>query len=160
MQTYSVLNNFDGVVLILSGDVPLLRVSTLNKFLDSHIKSKSDVSVLTTQIDNPTGYGRIIRNTDGDFIRIIEEKDATPEIKQIREINGGVYLVNSKLLYSALNSVENNNSQGEFYLTDIISILKSQNYNTSAFCLASFDELHGVNSIDDLQHAENLYSKL
>ena len=130
------------------------------KFINEHNISDSDVSVLSTQSENPQGYGRIIRDKNNNFVAIVEEKDATDEQKSVNEINSGVFLVQSDLLFGALNNVSNSNAQGEYYLTDIVTILKSQGHKVSAFNLAEFEELQGVNTVDDLKKAEDYYFKM
>lgn len=153
-QTESLLGNFDGDVLILSGDVPLLQSSTLLQFVEDHTISGSALSVLSCVATNPTGYGRIIRNTSGDFVRIVEEKDASTEEKLVAEINSGIYVVRASLLFSALQQVQNTNAQCEFYLTDIVAILKTQGETISAFIAENFDELQGINKPEELATAE------
>ena len=157
MQTAEHFKDYTGDILILSGDVPLLSAGTLSKFADFHYGGKYDLSVLTTFAENPFGYGRILRDKDDNFVKIVEEKDADDNERAINEINSGVYLVKSKLLFDALNSVGNNNIQNEYYLTDIIEILRNQGYKTGAFAGADFDELQGINSPEDLAIAEKYY---
>ncbi|MFP4527104.1 MAG: sugar phosphate nucleotidyltransferase [Candidatus Kapaibacterium sp.] len=154
------LEGFDGDVLILCGDVPLLRESTLRKFIDSHREADADVSVLTADAPDPTGYGRIVRDSDGDFLRIVEEKDASAEEKKITEFNSGVYFVKAELLFSALREVGNENAQGEYYLTDIIGIARDRGKRAAAFKLADFDELQGVNSPEDLERVAQKYEEI
>lgn len=137
-------------ILILSGDVPLLTENTLNEFIRMHNFYSSDASVLSSISQVPTGYGRIVRDLEGRFLRIVEEKDASEDEKLIKEINSGIYIINNYLLFQALKSVQNNNAQNEFYLTDVISILYNQSKNVNAFCIAEFDEIQGVNNISDL----------
>ena len=150
MQTIDNLKDFQGNVLILSGDVPLLSSGTLSKFIGFHFESGADLTVLSTIAPNPYGYGRIIRDSENDFLKIVEEKDATADEKEINEINSGVYFVKSSILFDALGSVSDNNAQGEYYLTDIIEILHKRGYKVMAFPGAVFEELQGVNSPDDL----------
>lgn len=151
-QTESkVLEEVDNV-LILSGDVPLLTKETIDEFIRMHYRVYSDVSVLSSVSHISTGYGRIVRDLDGRFLRIVEEKDASEEEKQINEINSGIYIIKKDLLFNALKYVQNNNAQNEFYLTDVISILNKQGKSVNAFCIADFDEIQGVNSIDDLNN--------
>jgi len=138
-------------ILILSGDVPLLTENTINEFIRMHNFYSSDASVLSSIAPIATGYGRIVRDLEGRFSRIVEEKDATEDEKQIKEINSGIYLIKKDLLFRALKSVQNNNAQNEYYLTDVISILYNQNKNVNAFCIAEFDEIQGVNNISDLK---------
>lgn len=137
-------------VLILSGDVPLLSASTLSMFIKSHKGSGASLSVLTTIAKNPAGYGRIVRNGKGAISRIVEHKDATSDELQIREINSGVYIVDSADLFDALREVRNANSQQEYYLTDIVSILIARGKNVEAFIGPNSNELLGVNTADDL----------
>lgn len=142
-------------ILILSGDVPLLTETTLNKFIDNHNSLKADISVLSAAIDNPTGYGRIVRDKNGKFIAITEEKDATDEIKKIKEINGGVYCINAKLLFELLKKINNNNMQNEYYLTDIIDLAYKQNLKVIASNIANFKEIQGINTREQLINIEN-----
>jgi UDP-N-acetylglucosamine diphosphorylase/glucosamine-1-phosphate N-acetyltransferase len=156
-QTRELFNDYNGSILILCGDVPNLSSGTLNTFIENHFNNNSDISVLTTLAPNPFGYGRIIRNEEGEFIRIVEQKDANEVEKEVNEINSGVYLVNSGLLFDSLKGISNNNAQGEYYLTDIVAIFKKSKANVKAFPIAEFDELLGVNSIEDLEKARKFY---
>jgi UDP-N-acetylglucosamine diphosphorylase/glucosamine-1-phosphate N-acetyltransferase len=161
MQAKDELADFDGNVLILCGDVPLIRNRTLIKLLTNHDDKEADVSVLSAIVKDPTGYGRIVRNWDtGEFTKIVEQKDADSNIKRIREVNSGVFVVDSKLLFSALDEVSNSNSQGEYYLTDIAEILKNKEMNVIAFPAADPSELVGVNSPEQLAEAEELYKQM
>jgi UDP-N-acetylglucosamine diphosphorylase/glucosamine-1-phosphate N-acetyltransferase len=156
-QTENGFSTYNGDILILSGDVPLLCAETLEKFTEFHYDGKNDLSVLSTFTKEPQDYGRIIRDSNNNFLKIVEEKDANDNEKQIKEINGGVYLVKSKLLFNALKQVQNNNTQNEYYLTDIIEILQKQGYQTGAFAGADINELQGINSPEDLVLAEKYY---
>jgi bifunctional UDP-N-acetylglucosamine pyrophosphorylase/glucosamine-1-phosphate N-acetyltransferase len=146
-------------VLILSGDVPLLTQETLTLFAEHHKSMGSVVSVLTAAVPDPTGYGRIIRASDGSLQRIVEHKDATDDERQVTEINSGIYIVHSQDLFSALEGLSNENSQGEYYLTDIIGILQSRGRTVSAWLAPSWEELHGINTIADLERASEILSK-
>jgi bifunctional UDP-N-acetylglucosamine pyrophosphorylase / glucosamine-1-phosphate N-acetyltransferase len=150
-------NDFNGDVLILCGDVPNLSYETLKEFTLEHLNNNSNVSVLSAITKNPKGYGRIIRDENGNFIKIVEEKDADRNEKEVREINSGVFLVNSKLLFSSLLKLSNNNAQNEYYLTDIVGILKNEGARVFAFAGAEFEELLGVNSPEELSRAEEYY---
>lgn len=143
----------DSNVLILCGDVPLISHHTLNDFIYKHINNKSDISVLSTYTDSPKGYGRIARDKNEVFTKIIEEKDATEDEKTIKEINSGIYLISSKILFNCLSKISNQNAQGEYYLTDIIAIAKKENYIVTAFPTYNFDELQGINTPQDLEKA-------
>jgi UDP-N-acetylglucosamine diphosphorylase/glucosamine-1-phosphate N-acetyltransferase len=155
IQAEDLLLDFSGNVLILAGDVPLITESTIERFISSHTSDKNTLSVLSTIAENPTGYGRIVRDDDGNFLKIVEQKDANETEKAIQEINSGVYLVKSEKLFFALGQLKNNNSQGEFYLTDIVQILRNTSYKISAYCLAEFAELQGINSMEDLSKVED-----
>lgn len=119
-QVEPLLTDFNGDILVLSGDVPLLRTETLRHMLDTHRQSGAGATVLTADFEDPTGYGRIVREPDGTLNRIVEHKDCSPEILQINEINAGVYLFQAPLLFAALRQVDNNNQQGEYYLPDAL----------------------------------------
>lgn len=153
-QTKTELIESNSDVMILCGDVPLLTLDTLNSFLKYHNDNESSLTVLSAIAPNPTGYGRIIRNESGDFARIVEQKDASEEEKLVNEINSGTYLVKSDLLFSALKRVNNSNSQGEYYLTDIVEIIKNDGYKVMAYPTSNIDEIQGINSIEDLKLAE------
>lgn len=159
-QAEHALTNYEGNVLILCGDVPLLSQKTLRRFIEEHAQANSDLSVLSADAPDPKGYGRIVRNDNGDFIKITEEKDASDQEKKITEFNSGVFFVKSGLLFDALRQVSNDNAQGEYYLTDIVDIARNRGNSTHAFKLADFDELQGVNSPEDLKRAEKKYEEL
>lgn len=153
-QAEPLLQGFEGDVLILSGDVPLLRRETLAAFAEAHRTQKSAVSVLSVDAPNPTGYGRIVRVGNGDFERIVEHKDASETERAITEINSGIYLVQAAALFSALSEVSNSNAQGEYYLTDIIGILRKHGKGVSAWKCDAFKEVLGVNTIEQLADAQ------
>lgn len=148
------LENFEGNVLILAGDVPLLSTETLLTFIKEHINNNADLTDLTTIAPSPFGYGRIVRDAFGRFINIVEEKDATTDEKLIQEINSGTFIVKSRHLFDSLSRVKNNNAQGEYYLTDIVSIMRNDNHTVMAYPGAKFEELQGVNSIEDLKKVQ------
>lgn len=152
-QTEPVLGDLDGDVLILSGDVPLLSVATLTAMLNEHRASNATLTVLTTNVPDPAGYGRIIRSEGGDLLRIVEHKDASPDELAITEINSGVYLVNAADLFAALNKVKNSNAQGEYYLTDIAAILNDEGKRIRVFNTPDWTEVHGINTPADLVNA-------
>jgi bifunctional UDP-N-acetylglucosamine pyrophosphorylase/glucosamine-1-phosphate N-acetyltransferase len=157
LQAGPALRRFEGDVLILCGDVPLLSAETLRRFIRNHTENRADLSVLSADAPNAAGYGRIVRDRSGHFLKITEEKDSTDEIRKITEFNSGVYLVNSSLLFGALQQVSNNNAQGEYYLTDIVGILNSNRKSVIAYKGTSFEELQGINSPEQLAKAEEYY---
>lgn len=154
MQTRTALEGFEGNVLILSGDVPLLRAATLREFAQSHDRNGAVLSVMSVEADDPTGYGRIIRNGDGEFERIVEHKDATEQERTAREINTGIYIVDAAALFGALAGVSNSNAQGEYYLTDIVAILREQGGKVHACLVDAFGEVQGINTVEQLAAAE------
>ncbi|MFZ9870866.1 MAG: NTP transferase domain-containing protein, partial [Candidatus Kapaibacteriota bacterium] len=153
-QTQTVLHNFAGSVLILSGDVPLLTNETLTAMIDEHRSHGAALTVLTTRVPDPTGYGRIVRRSDDLLERIVEHKDATEEERTIHEINSGVYLVEAPLLFDALARVGRSNAQGEYYLTDIAGILRNDGRDVRVFSTPRWHEVHGINTPADLAEAE------
>ncbi len=155
-QTAPVLSGQDADVLILSGDVPLLRSSTLQDLVARHRNSGAVATVLTARVPDPTGYGRIVRDAEGHLAAIVEHKDASDDERAIDEINSGVYVVRSTELFSALERIGNTNAQREYYLTDIIGILRSDGLLVDAWCAPSWEELHGINTVADLERAATL----
>ena len=140
-------------VMILCGDTPLIRSETLRKMLDEHQKSGATVTLMTTVLDDPFGYGRVICDKNGNITRIVEQKDATDEQLQIREINTGIYLVERSFLFAALQQVGTDNSQGEVYLTDIIEIAARQGHGVHKFFHPHAIDVLGVNSRVELAQA-------
>ena len=153
------LENYDGLVLILCGDTPLVREETLKKFVEFHNSNNSDLTVMSTIFDNPTNYGRIIREADNSLKCIVEEKDATVEQKAVKEVNAGIYCLNWAKIKSAFGQLKSNNAQGEYYLTDIISWGKEQNLNVNAYILEDSDEIYGINSRLNLAEATKMMNR-
>ncbi len=157
MQTENILKDFKGNVLILSGDVPLLSYETLERLISEHIENNFDATLLTTAFKDPTGYGRIVRDANGEFQNIVEHKDATDDEKKIKEINPAIYIVKSPVLFETLNKITPNNKQKEYYLTDIFHFIPKENVGT----VITEDELEvtGVNSIEQLKEMEIFLNK-
>ncbi|HWA05528.1 MAG TPA: sugar phosphate nucleotidyltransferase, partial [Ignavibacteria bacterium] len=130
IQTAELLKDFDGEILILSGDVPLLKFETVVKLINEHFEKNNTATLLTTVFENSHGYGRIVRDADGNFNRIVEEKDASEEEKQIKEINPAIYIVNAKVLFDALSKISPENNQKEYYLTDIFHFIPKEKTGT------------------------------
>ncbi|MBS1494227.1 MAG: NTP transferase domain-containing protein [Bacteroidetes bacterium] len=156
MQTKPELENFDGDTLILSGDVPLLRFETVEKFLSFHNANSFSASLLSANFQNPFGYGRIVRDENGNFIDIVEEKDADEEIKKLSEINSGIYIVDNKNLFEALKTLKTDNAQGEYYLTDIFNYFKDNNMKIGAVPTENNMEITGVNTVEQLEEMEKM----
>lgn len=154
MVTEDIFKNFDGNVFILCGDVPLLRFKTLEKIQKHHRKHDASCTVLTAFMDDALKYGRIVRNPDGNVQRIVEFKDATEKEKEIKEINTGIYCFDAKDLFTALQSIDNNNNQNEYYLTDTLEILNNENKLVTSVVLDDMVEASGVNSKEQLADLE------
>ncbi len=150
------LSNSESTLLVLSGDVPLVRAETLRKFIDHHHQSHAACSILSVKLENPTGYGRILRNSEIGFLRIVEQKDATAEEKLGREVNSGIYCFESSKLFPALAQVEPINQQGEYYLTDVPAILAAQGEKIAIYQHSDAREVSGINNRADLAEFENL----
>ena len=153
------LENFDGLVLILCGDTPLVREKTLKKFVDEHIASGADLSVMSTIFENPANYGRIIRCANGALEKIVEEKDATDAEKAVKEINAGIYCLNWAKIKPAFSQLTSSNAQGEYYLTDIIEWANRQGLSVKASVLEDSDEIYGINSRENLAIATRLMNQ-
>jgi bifunctional UDP-N-acetylglucosamine pyrophosphorylase/glucosamine-1-phosphate N-acetyltransferase len=146
------LSDFSGTLLLLCGDVPLLRAETLRTLLDIHQNEKAAVTVLTAELDNPTGYGRIIRDNET-VLRIVEEKDAAADEKLVAEINTGTYLFDAQFVFDALKGVGRENAQGEYYLTDVVAAAVTAGRTTRAVKLEDVDEAMGINDLRQLAEA-------
>jgi len=156
MQTESELKDFSGSVLILSGDVPLLKKSTVEKFMDFHFNGGFSASLISAVFDDPSGYGRIIRDDDGNFTDIKEEKDANEKQKEIKEINSGIYIIDNLKLFEGLRTLKDDNAQGEYYLTDIFKYFIEKKYKIGAIPADNTFEIQGINTIEQLTEMENL----
>lgn len=152
MVTEKALNDFSGTLLLLCGDVPLLSEQTLRELLNQHHQAQAAVTVLTATMENPTGYGRIVRQAD-EIERIVEEKDATTEEKALNEINTGIYAFEAPLCFELLHQISNNNAQGEYYLTDIIALAKKAGHRVCASLLKDANESMGINDRIQLSEA-------
>ncbi len=156
LQAWKKLENYSGTVLILCGDVPLLRVSTVKSLFDCHRARGATVTVLTTILPDPTGYGRIVKGPGGDIVRIVEERDATEEVKKINEINTGIYCIENPFLFEALMKINNNNAQKEYYLTDIVAVACKNQLRVGTLIADDAREVMGINTQDELQTAQLL----
>ena len=155
MQAENLLKDYEGDVMILCGDTPLLRHETLKAMYEAHKKSGVATTILTSVYENPFGYGRIVK--DGEKVTaIVEEKEADEETKKIKEVNAGVYCCNAKELFAALKKVTNNNEKGEYYLTDIVGIQVGEGKTVASFVLEDNREILGVNSKVELAEASKI----
>ena len=149
MQAESYLKDKHGKIVVLNGDVPILRPETLKELIDKSIKNKEYATILTAIYNNPTGYGRIIRDIGGNIKEIIEEKDLAEDQKSIQEINAGIYCFDIQELLKALKEIKPNNAQNEYYLTDVVRIMNEKGLKTGAVIVEDNTEILGVN--DKLQ---------
>lgn len=156
MMAEAKLQDYDGDVLVLYGDMPLFKKETLQKFVEAHKKSGSVCTVMTAIVDNPPAYGRVIRNSDGSLCDIVEVKDCNEEQIKIKELNVGVYVFNSKMLFNNLKKLKNNNKQKEYYLTDVPQIIKNQGLTVNLFAIKDSDEIYGVNTPEELDYCEGV----
>ncbi|MCU9615289.1 bifunctional UDP-N-acetylglucosamine diphosphorylase/glucosamine-1-phosphate N-acetyltransferase GlmU [Caldibacillus lycopersici] len=159
LQTYDLLKEKDGLTLVVCGDTPLLKADTIQSLMEHHNKEKATMTVLTAIADDPTGYGRVIRNDKGFVEKIVEHKDASEVERLVKEINTGTYCFDNQALFAALQKVSNNNVQQEYYLPDVLEILKSNGEVVSAFVTNDFSESLGVNDRVALAQAEKLMQK-
>lgn len=155
-MTEEMLSDFKGDILVLSGDVPLLTARTMQTLIKVHNKSNASATLLTSELDDPSGYGRVLRDADGSVYKIVEHKDANERERAVAEINAGIYIFKTSDLFRALKMVDNNNVQGEYYLPDVISIFISENKKVFAVKTDSFDETRGINTVEQLKEAETI----
>lgn len=158
MQTESHLAD-EGYVLLLYGDTPLIKAETIRELICYHQNGNYGATVLTAQLDDPTGYGRIIRDENGLVKKIVEHKDATEQEKAIKEVNSGMYCYDAKLLKGALKKLTNDNAQKEYYITDVVEILNREGHGVGAYTVADRAEIMGVNSRAQLAEAEETMRK-
>ena len=154
MQTQEKLSDFSGTVLVLYGDTPLLTAATLSELVEQHQQQEAAASILTTELEAPSGYGRIVRDQTGAVQEIVEDKDTTKQQAQIKEINTGICCFDSDLLWSSLDELDTDNAQGEYYLTDVIGILSQAGHLVTGITANSTQETIGVNTRIHLAQAE------
>ena len=159
LQAYPLLKDYSGDVLILSGDVPLVRAATLKDVLDEHRKHSNVVTFVTAVVPDPTGYGRIVRGRNGSFVRIVEEKDASAGTRRIKEINGGIYCFKAEPMFDALMMLTSDNAQMEYYLTHTLDIIKSRGGRVEAHLIDDYTEVLGVNTKRDLKAVRAIHAR-
>ncbi len=155
MAARSWLVGKQGLTLVLCGDTPLLTKETLQRLIDTH-KQGAAGTIITAIADDPTGYGRIIRDDAGNVVRIVEQKDGSPDELEIQEVNSGIYCFDNEALFRALENITDNNAQGEYYLTDVIGIFADQGETILPCIASSFDEIVGINDRVALAHANRI----
>ena len=155
LQTGDLLKNKEGHILILYGDVPNIKESTLRPIIDDHLINNRDLTLITAEIDDPTGYGRIIRDKNDNLLKIVEEKDCTDEERKIKEWNPGIYIFKIPEVFKILNDIKTNNASKEYYLTDAIGLAQQSNMEIKAIKIANSNEVIGVNTADQLEELES-----
>jgi len=157
--TEPLLGNFTGDTLILSGDVPLLRSMTVKRLLQLHRREGNACTLISCEFADPSDYGRVIRGASGEVAAIVEHKDASPQQLQLKEINSGIYLVQTPALFLALKTLKKDNKQGEYYLTDIVQHFVSRGLRVGRLKVKDPLEIAGVNSLAELETLEREYKK-
>ena len=155
LQTEEFLKDKKGHILILYGDVPNIKASTLEPIIDDHIKNNRDLTLITAELDDPTGYGRIIRDKNARLLKIVEEKDCNDNEKKIKEWNPGIYIFKIPEVFEILNSIKANNASKEYYLTDAIGLAQQSNLQIKAIKIANSDEVLGINTAEQLEELES-----
>jgi bifunctional UDP-N-acetylglucosamine pyrophosphorylase / glucosamine-1-phosphate N-acetyltransferase len=158
-QAGDMLADKEGVTIVVCGDTPLIKGETMEALFKHHEETNAKATILTARAEDPTGYGRIVRNAEGLVEKIVEHKDASEQERSINEINTGTYCFDNKMLFEAIQNVSNDNVQGEYYLPDVIEILKNQGEIVSAYVTDSFAETLGVNDRVALAEAERTMKK-
>jgi bifunctional UDP-N-acetylglucosamine pyrophosphorylase / glucosamine-1-phosphate N-acetyltransferase len=158
-QAGDMLADKEGVTIVVCGDTPLIKAETMEALFKHHEETNAKATILTARAEDPTGYGRIVRNAEGFVEKIVEHKDASEQERSINEINTGTYCFDNKMLFEAIQNVSNDNVQGEYYLPDVIEILKNQGEIVSAYVTDSFAETLGVNDRVALAEAERTMKK-
>jgi len=154
LQMQNVLENQKGHLLILSGDVPNIKSASLFPIIRHHIKNNHSATVLTAIVSDSTGYGRIIRNINGDLLKIVEEKDCNNEQRNIKEINSGIFIFKISELFPQLKNIKSNNAQSEYYLTDVMELIEEK-MSMHARIIGDSSEVLGINTVNQLSDLEN-----
>lgn len=161
-QAREFLENEDSTLLVLSGDVPMIRAETLAALVQQHRSHRGKgaaCTILTVKLDDPTGYGRIVRDDHGLFDRIVEQKDATEDERKVKEINSGIYCYDTRKLFRALSQVKNENAQGEYYLTDVPTLLRNEGEDIAIYHHNDSHEIEGINNRVQLADMERILNR-
>jgi bifunctional UDP-N-acetylglucosamine pyrophosphorylase/glucosamine-1-phosphate N-acetyltransferase len=158
-QAHRFFDEEDGRILILYGDTPLISAHTIKNALQYYNEGNYKAVVISAEVDDPSGYGRIIRDSEGRLVKIVEQRDANDKEKAVIEINSGMYVFSSKELAEALKLLKNDNEQGEYYLTDTLEIMLSKGYKVGVFKAADSDEILGANDLQQLEQITEIMKK-
>jgi len=159
MMARDELGDFDGTTLVAAGDVPFLSVESIERLFATHRSTQAAATCLSAVFDDPTGYGRIIRDGATDsLVAIVEHKDASEEIRRVREINSGTFCFDNRLLFEVVNEIGSDNAQGEYYLTDAVKLLHDRRLRVSVVAADDPDEVRGVNSVEQLEELAHRYA--
>jgi len=159
-QALPALDGFHGTVLILCGDTPLLCEDTLRQLLNTHWEKAAAITVLSADLGDPTGYGRVVRDSHGDIERIVEHGDASETERALPEINTAIYALEFPAAAKPLSGIDRNNAQGEFYLTDLVAVLHQKGQRVAVFKVGDEREAMGVNTAEQLEAAESIFQEL
>jgi bifunctional N-acetylglucosamine-1-phosphate-uridyltransferase/glucosamine-1-phosphate-acetyltransferase GlmU-like protein len=154
LQTENLLMDKNGHILILYGDVPNIKASTLNPIINDHIKDNRGITLITAELNNPTGYGRIIKDSKNSITKIVEEKDCSDKQRLIKEINTGIFIFKIPEIFDILNNIKTNNISKEYYLTDVVELAKSKT-KIKAIKINNSNEIIGVNTSEQLQELKS-----
>lgn len=156
MQAEAAFSDFDGDVLVLCGDGPLIRPETLNQILKVHRETAAAATLATAILDDASGYGRIVRDEQGTFAAIVEDKDATAEQLKIKEVNPSYYCFDAESLFSALAKTDNHNAKGEYYITDVFSILRAADQTVSVIAAVPSEDIYSINTPSQLAEVDTI----
>ena len=159
MQAKNLLSDFRGDVLVLSGDVPLLREQTIRELMSVHRKKNAVATILTADLEDPSGYGRVLRGEGDNVVGIVEHKDATDDQRKVREINSGIYIFDNGHLFDALGHITAHNAQNEYYLTDVFGYYWEHGMKVAAKKAVDLNEVRGVNTVGQLEEANEVLQK-
>ena len=145
------LNKYSGLLLVTNGDMPLLNAKTFKSLLETHIQEENQATVLSSVMENPMAYGRLVRDSGGNLLKIVEEKDADDETRKIKEVNSGTFVFKSPEIFDIIMQIGTDNKQNEYYLPDVISLLRNNGKSVGSYIMNNPDEAMGANSRDELQ---------